>query len=72
MEPAPEPKDTTDFQFLELCKVKLTQEPGQDLNPPGNTQRLAVSNKLGLAFAGENVFIQGETSVLHAPKTVIS
>ena len=53
MEPAPDPKDATDFRFRQLSKVKLLQAGQEEINPAGNTSRLVVSNKLGLAFAGE-------------------
>ena len=53
MKAAPDPIDVTDFQFQWLTKIKLLQSNDQeDINPKAVTQRLSVSNKLGLVFAG--------------------
>ena len=55
MEAAPDPKDATDFRFRQLSKVKLVSDGGNEaiINPAENSQRLAISNKLGLVFAGK-------------------
>ena len=56
MEAAPDPKDATDFRFRQLSKVKLVSDGGNEaiINPAENSQRLAISNKLGLVFAGKS------------------
>ena len=56
MEAAPDPKDATDFRFRQLSKVKLVSDCGNEsiINPAENSQRLAISNKLGLVFAGKS------------------
>ena len=43
-------------RFRQLSKVKLVADGGNEaiINPAENSQRLAISNKLGLVFAGKS------------------
>lgn len=63
---APDPKDVTDFSFLQMRPIQLpttSQLEDQVLKKP--TQLLTVGNKIGLIFAGKFNSGSNTTSCLY-------